>query len=184
MHNFTKSVLCFLICGAVLASCAKKDDEIVPKTIMTYDGKDYELSKAVLIDYGSFPPHEGNGQELFMSSSSVMIRETGGKIDSIYGRGDAVFFRIFGVSSNQLGEGEYKFDFSQGPYKATSFFYSYATFNNDFVDWDADRHETIAGTLTVKKIDTEYSITFDCIENSGKHIKGFYKGALKVYDEK
>jgi hypothetical protein len=42
----------------------------------------------------------------------------------------------------------------------------------------------IAGTITVKKINTEYSITFDCVEGSGKHITGFYQGALKVYDEK
>jgi hypothetical protein len=184
MRNFTKSVLFVLLCVVAMTSCDKKEDEIVPKTIMTYDGKDYELSKALLIDYGTFPPNEGNGQELFLSSSGVTVRESGGKIDSIYGRGHGIFFQLFGVSSNQLGEGEYTFDFSQGPFKAKSFFYSYATFDNDFVDWDADLHEMIAGTITVKKINTEYSITFDCVENSGKHITGFYKGALKVYDEK
>jgi hypothetical protein len=134
MRNFTKSVLFVLLCVVAMTSCDKKEDEIVPKTIMTYDGKDYELSKALLIDYGTFPPNEGNGQELFLSSSGVTVRESGGKIDSIYGRGHGIFFQLFGVSSNQLGEGEYTFDFSQGPFKAKSFFYSYATFDNDFVD--------------------------------------------------
>ena len=36
------------------------------KATLNYEGKDYELSKGFLSDFGTFPPNEGNGQQLFL----------------------------------------------------------------------------------------------------------------------
>ncbi|NIJ53420.1 hypothetical protein [Dyadobacter arcticus] len=183
MNIFAKCQFAIVLFSFVFAGC-KDEEVVVPKSNLTFEGKDYELANGILIDFGKFPPHEGSGQELFLSSSGVTVHETAGKIDSIYGAGHAIFFQLFTAGVGELGEGEYTFDYSQGPFKTGSFVYSYAVFNADFVKRAENIYEMIQGTVTVKKDKTDYVITFDCIEDGGKHITGFFKGPLKVYDEK
>ncbi|MCE6990358.1 hypothetical protein [Dyadobacter sp. CY323] len=183
MKVFTNYLSAILLMSVLLIGC-KDDKEVVPKSTISYDGSDYDLSNAVLLDYGRYPPHEGSYQELFLSSPDVVIREKAGKIDSVYGTGHAIFFRLFTAGIGELAEGEYTFDFSNGPFESGSFVYSYAVFNANFVLRNQVAHVMIAGTVTVKKEKTDYRITFDCVEDTGKHINGFFKGPLKVYDEK
>jgi hypothetical protein len=170
-----------LLFSGLLWGCKDKD-VVEPRSNMTYEGTEYELANGLLIDYGKYPPHEGSGQELFLSSSGVKIHENAGKIDSIYGMGHAIFFQLFTTGKGELSEGEYKFDYSQGPFKTGSFVYSYAVFNADFVTRIQNIYEMIQGTVTVKRDNTNYIITFDCIENGGKRIKGYFKGPLKLFD--
>jgi hypothetical protein len=183
MKIFTNYLSAILLISVLLIGC-KDDEEVVPQSTISFDGVDYKLSKAILLDYGKYPPHEGSYQELFLSSPEVLIREKAGKIDSVYGTGHAIFFRLFTSGVGELSEGEYKFDFSSGPFESGSFVYSYAVFNANFVRRTEVPHIMIAGTVTVKKENADHRITFDCVEDTGKHIKGFFKGPLKVYDEK
>lgn len=184
MYRFTASVcqLAFLV--LILLACKDKE-EVYPHNSITYQGAEHEISNGLLIDYGKFPPNNGNYFELFLSSEGVRIHEVGGEIDSLSGRGHAIFFQLFSDAENELKEGEYTFDYSFGPYKASTFFYSYAVFDEIFSEQRFEKvYEAVEGKVTVKRKDKEYLISFDCEEKGGDHITGFFKGPLKLYDQK
>ncbi|WP_221390560.1 hypothetical protein [Dyadobacter sp. NIV53] len=182
MLVFTKSLCIFFLIGFLFTGC-KKDEEVVPKSIITINGVDYDLSQALLIDYGPFATGQPNAQVLFLSSSGVQFHEVNGKLDSISGVGHAIYFELSGSVPNALTDGEYAFNPFGPPYKGETFLYSYAVFQADFVTFDGEFYEISAGKITVKKEDSQYAISFDCTEIEGKHITGFYKGALKFFDE-
>ena len=182
MSSFTKSLCVFLLAGLVLFNC-KKDEEVGPKNTINIEGAEYDLSQGLLIDYGPYAANEPNAQVLFLYSSGVKIHEVGGKLDSTSGSGHAIYFEISSSVSKALTEGEYLFN-PYPPFKAGTFLYSYAVFKANFVTFDGEFYEMAEGKITVKKEGVNYVISFDCTETDGKHITGFYKGPLKVYDEK
>jgi hypothetical protein len=180
-----KNTFIFLLLALVAAGLsACKDKEVIPDSNMIYDGKEYELSNGLLIDYGIFSSNEGSGQELFLSSSGVKIREKGGKIDSIYGAGHAILFQLFSGKEGELTPGEYHFNYTPGPFKSGAFIYSYAVFDADFVKLSSRRYEMIKGDVTVGRSGENYIISFDCVETSGKHVTGYFRGPLNIYDER
>jgi hypothetical protein len=184
MHRFITSVCRFALLVFIWSACKDKE-EVYPHNAVTYKGTEHELSNGLLIDYGKFLPNEGNYYELFLSSTGVRIHEVDGTIDSLSGTGTAIFFQLFSNSENELKEGEYTFDYSYGPYKASTFFYSYAVFDEIFSEPRFEKiYEAVEGKVSIKRKDKEYLITFDCEEKGGEHITGFFKGPLKLYDEK
>ncbi|TLU99106.1 hypothetical protein [Dyadobacter luticola] len=183
MKTFTSYLFAILCFCAVLTGC-KDDEEVAPKSTMTYDGKEYDLANGLIIEYGKYPPHEGNVEQLFLTSSGVKIRANGAKIDSIYGVGHAILFELLTNGDGELTVGDYSFDYSQGPYKVNSFVYSYAVFDADFVTRRQTKYEMISGTVKVAKDKDNYVITFDCIESNGKQVKGYFNGPIIFYDQK
>ncbi|GLU53138.1 hypothetical protein [Dyadobacter frigoris] len=183
MLHFTKSFFLLVIITFIFSGC-KKDDEIVPKNIVTYDGTDFELASGLILDFGQLSSSQGNAQVLFLYSSGIKIHESGGKIDSTSGTGHTVYFEIFSPTSTILGDGEYTFD-PYFTYKAKTFSNSYTVFNANYATSQGEFHEIMSGKVVVKKEGNDYTITFDCKEDlAGKQLTGFYKGSLKVYDEK
>jgi hypothetical protein len=183
MLHFTRP-FCLLLIATIIFSGCKKDDEIVPKNIITYDGTDFELSNGVILDFGQLSSSQGNAQVLFLYSSGIKIHESGGKIDSTSGIGHTVYFEIFSPTSTILGDGEYTFD-PYFTYKEKTFNNSYTVFNANYSTSQGEFHEIMSGKVIVKKDKNDYTITFNCQEGvNGKNLTGFYKGALKVYDEK
>lgn len=181
MHNFTKSLCFILLTGLAFLGC-KDDKEIEPKNAIMHNGREFELSKGLLIDFGKYPTGE-SGQALFLSSDGVIIQEAAGHVDSIYGVGSAIFLELVSKTENALDEGEYTFD-NGFTIKATTFFDSYVVFNGDFAVEDGEFYELKEGKMTVKKDGTNYILDIDCIERNGKHVTAHYKGPLTFYDEK
>ena len=183
MLNFSK-FLCLQVFIVFVFSACKKDDDVTPKSILTFDGKTYDLASGLLIDYGKFKTTEGHAQVLFLYSSGIKIHEGAGKIDSTSGKGHIVYFEIFSPLSNTLGEGEYIFD-DTATFLAKTFGFSYVVFNADYITSDGEVHEIIQGKVNVKKDGNNYELTFDCTEGSdGKKLTGYYNGPLKFYDAK
>lgn len=181
MYNFTKS-LCFLLLLFV-AGC-KDDKEPEPRNALMHDGREFELTNGLLIDYGKYRDG-GNAQVLFLSSSGVQVRETGGNIDSVYGIGHAIYFELVSATENAIGEGEYAFDGSNtGTFKVKTYVYSYAVFNGDFAQEDGEFYELKEGKLTVKKEGTNYIFNIDCLDRNEKHVTAYFKGPLKFYSDK
>ncbi|MCF0058846.1 hypothetical protein [Dyadobacter sp. CY356] len=183
MLHFTKSFYLLVLVCFIFFGC-KKDDEIVPKNIVTYDGTEFELSSGLILYFGQLSSSQVNAQVLFLYSSGIKIHESGGKIDSTSGIGHTVYFEIFSPTSTILGDGEYTFD-PYFTYKEKTFNNSYTVFNANYSTSQGEFHEIMSGKVIVKKDGNDYTITFDCKEDlAGKQLTGFYKGALKVYDEK
>lgn len=183
MSHFTKLFFLFVIVSFIFFGC-KKEDEVAPKNIVTYDGTDFEISSGLILNFGQLSTSQGNAQVLFLYSSGIKIHESGGKIDSTSGNGHTVYFEIFSPASTILGDGEYTFD-PYFTYKEKTFSNSYTVFNANYSTSEGEFHEIFSGKVIVKKEGNDYIITFDCKEDlAGKQLTGFYKGALKVYDEK
>jgi hypothetical protein len=181
MYNFTKSICCVFMLVLAFAGC-KDDKEIEPKNALMHDGRQFEISKGLLVHLGEYP-EGGSGQVLFLSSEGVKIQESGGHIDSIYGVGHAIYFRLVSASANALDEGEYTFD-NDFTIEVRTFFEPYVVFNSNFAAEDGEYYELYEGKLTVKKDGPNYILDVDCIERNGKHVTAHYKGPLTFYDEK
>lgn len=183
MSHFTKSFFLLVIIGFFFLGC-KKDEEVVPKNSMTYDGTDFELTGGVVLNFGQLSSSQGNAQVLFLHSSGIKIHESGGKIDSTSGTGHTLYLEIFSPASTVMGDGEYNFD-PYYTYQAKTFGNAYTVFNANYATSEGEFHEIMSGKVIVKKEGTDYTITFDCKEDlAGKQLTGFYKGSLKIYDEK
>jgi len=180
MYHFTKSVCSILLLILAFAGC-KDDKEVEPKNALMHDGREFEISKGLLIHLGEYPQGE-SGQVLFLSSDGVKIRESGGKIDSIYGVGHGIYFELISAKGDVLDEGEYTFD-NDFTIEVRTFFDSYVVFNGDFATEDGEYYELKEGKLTVKKDGPNYILDIDCIERNGKHVTCHYKGPLTYYDE-
>jgi len=185
MPNFSKFVFLLLLSAFIFFGCKKDDDEeIVPKSAITFDGTTYDLANGLLIDFGQYSKTQGNEQVLFLYSSGITIHGSGGQIDSTSGKGHVVYFEIYSPVSNVLGEGEYAFD-DTATFFSKTFGFSYVVLNADYITSNGEVHAIIAGKVSVKKAGDIYDITFDCTEGSdGKKLSGFYHGPLKFYDAK
>jgi hypothetical protein len=181
MHNFTKSLCIVLLLILAFAGC-KDDKEIEPKNALMHNGREFELSKGLLIDFGKYPSGESS-QTLFLSSEGVIVREAAGHIDSIYGVGTGIYFKLVSATENGMDEGQYTFD-NDFTIEATTFFDSYVVFNGDFATEEGEYYELKEGKLTAKKEGSNYIINIDCIERNGKHVTCYYKGPLTFYNEK
>lgn len=183
MSYFTKSFYLLFIFGFIFFGC-KKDEEVVPKNSMNYDGTEFELSGGVVLNFGQLSSSQGNAQVLFLHSSGIKIHENNGKIDSTSGIGHTLYLEIFSPASTVLGDGEYNFD-PYYTYQAKTFGNAYTVFNANYATAKGEFHEIMSGKVIVKKDGNDYTITFDCKEDlAGNKLTGFYKGALKIYDEK
>jgi hypothetical protein len=183
MVNFYKFLFMVLFAVFVFSGCGK-DEEVAPKSNLTYDGKTYDLANGLLIDYGQYKKSQGHEQVLFLYSSGVTVHERSGKIDSTSGKGNILYFEIFSPVSNALGEGDYTFD-DTATLLAKTFGLSYVVFNADYVTASGEVHEIIQGKVNVKKDGNIYELTFACTEGSdAKKLTGYYKGPLKFYDAK
>lgn len=181
MHYFIRSICLVLLLFLTFSGC-KDDKEIEPKNALMHDGREFEISKGLLIHLGEYPTGE-SGQVLFLSSEGVTIRESAGHIDSIYGVGHAIYFKLVSGTAGALDEGEYTFD-NDFTIEVKTFFDPYVVFNSNFAAEDGEYYELYEGKLTVKKDGPNYILDVDCIERNGKHVTAHYKGPLTFYDEK
>ena len=180
MLNFTKLLCVFLLAGLVLTGCKDKE-EVDPANTLSYDGTSYDLSKGILLDFGQLGTGQGHNIDLYLMSSGLTVHEKGGMPDSASGKGELVFFEMFSPVANNLGVGTYNFDALQSA-AASTFDFGETLVNANYQTGTGDVYRIVSGKVVVEKANDIYTITFDCKDNLGKPIKGFYKGTLKYYD--
>lgn len=172
--------LCIVFSIAVLFLSCKKEEVVVEKNQISYDGVNYDLAGGTLLDYGIIGKDEGHTQHLYLFSSGLKNSE--GYFDSTSGKGHVMYFEIFSPVASLLEEGEYVYDINK-TYKASTFDDSYLKLNFDYRTNTGDLFTMFWGKISIKKAGTDYDITFDCIEGDGKHVTGYYKGPLSYYYE-
>ena len=180
MSNVIRSFCLFAFVGLLMTGCQKDDEKIAPRNVFTYNGIEYDLAKGILLDYGQIGKGEGHTQHLYLYSSGISIHESNGKFDSTSGKGHFIYFEIFSPTGGVLADGDYTYDINN-TFKASTFDYSYAVLNSDPLTKSGDLYSVFWGDINIKKEDEKYAVTFDCLEAEGKHIAGFYKGALNYY---
>ena len=171
-----------LLIGLVALGC-KKDGEPDPNNSFLYDGKEFELSKGLMIDYGQVGPDLGYNLDLFLISPGITIHEVAGKLDETTGKGHFMYFEIFSSVKDILAEGDYVFD-TTGTFKGNTFDYSAAVFNVDYDAKISNPIEITSGKISVKKAGSDFVLLFDFEMVGGKKLTGYYKGPIKYYNEK
>lgn len=96
-------LLMLLMLAIVLAPGCKDDDDDdkTPANHMTIADKSYEMSQAVLENYGQFSG-TGYNFDLLLLSPGLVLHEVNGEIDSISGIGHALSFEIFTATEEML----------------------------------------------------------------------------------
>jgi hypothetical protein len=175
--------LSWVLIGLVIVSffivrCGKESS--TPKNAITYENQTYNIDKGILENYGKIHG-TGNNLDLTFLSSSLVIHEVNGLIDSISGTGNGVNFEMYTNSTTALAVGDYTFDKDStgnpGTFDYGNFILNYNTATNQGTLEDIG-----GGIITVKSAGATYEITFNCTTKSGKGVTGYFKGPLKYYD--
>jgi len=178
-----KKILTIVLLSLIIfAGCKKDKKEETYSYYIKYDGKMYRLDKGVIENYGHYYVGKSYSMDLWFLSEGLNLVEINGVWDHESGTGHEVYFEMNTNSATLIDNGTYTYDVNTT--------YDVGTFSSaDFtLDYDAD-HNTwgvyksiVSGTLTVSRLGDVYDITFNCTDEDGKSVTGYYKGTLKYYD--
>jgi len=171
----------FLALFSLVTSGCKKDKKDDNKSnYFSYEGKDYNISKSYIEDWGSYD--DGVYEiDLSVLSSGITIHTSDGEVDSLSGTGNALHIEFLSSTAGKIASGEYTFDDS-GDDNPFTFYYGVIAMNYNFQSDLFDFVEFGGGKITVKNSGNEYEITLDLTSSDGKAIKGYYKGTPAYYD--
>ncbi len=186
MKNSIKFLLALFLVSTVFLGCDKdKDDDtdddstvvVTPTNYFSYDGTNYELNNALLTEYGAVATGVYN-IDVNILTPGIVIHENNNIIDSITGNGNFMYFELLTSEMSTLDEGSYTY--SDGTTTSVKTYTSAnATFGYKAADGSYDsEQEIISGTFTVISNSSTLEVTFDCINDAGKAIKGKYKGGF------
>lgn len=175
-------LLMLLMLAIVLAPGYKDDDDDdkTPANHMTIADKSYEMSQAVLENYGQFSG-TGYNFDLLLLSPGLVLHEVNGEIDSISGIGHALSFEIFTATEEMLSPGEYTYD-ADGTENPGTFDEGSAIVDFDIAIEDGTYFEITSGKLTVGKNGNTYTFNFDGTATNNVKVTAYYKGVPKIYD--
>ena len=181
----TVKILTFFLVILIIFSGCKKDKDNGDETYdyyIKYDGKMYPLDKGAIENYGHYYVDDSYNLDLWFLSEGLNMIEINGEWDHESGTGHIVYFIMNTNSPSQIDNGNYVYD-EDLTYDAGTFKYGDFTLNYDadHNTWETYKSFT-DGTLTVSKSGDVYEITFNCTDEDGKNVTGYYKGTLKYYD--
>ncbi len=168
-------LLALFIIPFIFAACSKDKDED-KKNHFKYDGKTYEMTSGVILDWGQ-SWGEGYMFDLFLFSEGIQYND----IWDITGTGHGIFFEFFSPNENELAAGTYNYDAEDSGDPLT---FHYADF---VIDWDIENEtgteiDIVGGSVKVEKSGSTYTITIDAVAKGGKPVTGYYKGTIPVED--
>ncbi|MCH4551373.1 hypothetical protein [Aestuariibaculum lutulentum] len=169
-----KHLLPLILFTITLFSCSKDDDneKETSSNYIKIDTEDLGLKGGIIEDYGDF----GNGTynlDLTLYSSNVTYDGN----SEPNGSGVLMYFEIFSETPEVLKPGIYSWINYEDPITTFSFDEGYIyQFDNLSSTYEA---AFVSGTLTVKNSSkTQYEISFEGVDENGKTITGYYKGAI------
>ncbi|MEI6575191.1 MAG: hypothetical protein WCO63_03340 [Bacteroidota bacterium] len=168
-----------LIAGMLFFSCKKDKTEDTKKNQVTYNGTGHPLDKGVIVHW-QFKA-EGHATTLVFVSPEGTFHTTGTSFDSITGtNGTGLAIALYSSDSVNLAEGTYTYD-TTGNNTAGTFVRASMVLNYNFGTDDGTEVLGFGGAVTVKKVGTDYEITYSGADETGKVIELYYKGILKDY---
>ncbi|MCE7044135.1 hypothetical protein [Dyadobacter sp. CY312] len=175
-----KRILYLFIFLSAVWGCGNNDIE--PKNQVFNDGVSYELDKGAVIDYGRTDgATQGYSLNLYLMSPEISILGKNGVPDSISGKGHLILFEMYSSTAKELAIGKYEFDATAST-KEKSFGPARAIFNANYQTKTGDEYQIVSGYVIVSKRDNRYIIDFDCMDNRGKRMNGYYKGEIAYYN--
>jgi hypothetical protein len=182
---FLGAIIVVVIIASVSCNPDKEEGE-EPGDItnhMTYNGKDYELTKGTIENYGELASGTFNNDIMIMSGYTV--HDASGEIDSLSGTGYLLYFEMFSSQGEKLDIGDYVYEAdSMGMVK--TFDYAQVAVNYDLSLPDGGTGSVLkditAGTAKVGISGNEYEINFSGKDEDGVAVSFYYKGSLKYYD--
>jgi hypothetical protein len=173
-------ILLMLLLVIVLASgCKDDDDDKTPSNQMTIAGTDYEMSQAVLENYGQYSG-TGYNFDLILLSPGFVIHEANGELDSVSGVGSGLSFEIFTATQEMLSSGDYTYD-ADGSENPGTFDEGTAVVEFNTATEDGTSYDINSGKLTVEKSGTTYIFSFEGTAGNNVKITAYYKGVPKIY---
>jgi hypothetical protein len=173
-------LLMLLLAVVVLAPGCKDDDDKTPSNHMTIAGTDYEMSQAVLENYGQFSG-PGYNFDLILLSPGFVMHEVNGELDSVSGVGHGISLEIFTATEEMLSSGVYTYD-SNGTENPGTFDEGSAIVDFDTAIEDGTYYEINSGKLTVEKSGNTYTFSFDGTATNNVKVTAYFKGVPIIYD--
>ncbi len=174
----TKWMLIFAISFSSLLffACDDDDNGLAKKgNHFSYDGKTYELSQGMLINFGQWWG-EGYNFDLILLSDGITLNVQALQAS---GTGDGMYFEFFSPSASELAPGTYRFDPDDSG--RPNSFYDADLFINYNMTTDTGLEVYIeGGSVEVEKSGQEYMLTFDVTTEAGKPVTGYYRGVIPV----
>jgi len=179
MKTLFNSFIAVLLISLFVAGCKKDEDKTV-KNYFNYDGTEFKLSQGFLENYGKYD-NQGYNLDLTLLSSSFVVHESNGEIDSLSGTGDGINFEIYTSLPGKLDVKDYVYDATESGADGT-FDYGSVVMNYNTTTELGSLFYITGGKVSVTSNGSEYEISLNCTVSSGKTITGYYKGSLKYYN--
>ncbi len=175
-----KLLIGLLLLAFVLVSCDGDDNKQPDKVAKNYfklGDKEYFLSKGSSSSVSSYPIYFN---DIILYSSGLTLKQTD-EGPEFEGSGDFVGF-LFASFKAEIPVGTYVFNSSNIEDTITAFEDGVVgvSYNSDLED-DNGVLEFESGKISISKNGDIYTINFDCEEEKGRKVKGFYKGKLPTY---
>lgn len=163
-----------------ISSCElldKPDDGMA--NYLKVNGEDNELNAGFFENYGMIVGTETYDLRLSLYSDGLTIHDSNGKIDSVSGKGNLLYFELVTSSGTIIDNGEYLLD----PTRALK------TFNKPvyIVNWNASdkkkaKTKLTGGKLVFQRTGNEYELKYEGTDEFGLEVTGYYKGVLNYYN--
>ena len=161
----------------VITGCSKDDKESATGKItgsFTYDGNSYTLTKGAIINFGDYDDLKSGVYNI-----DLYLADDGLNIETMSGEGNYLYFEMFSSSDKALLSGTY--DYAEP--SAFTFDLGFVFINHQPGTNTGTTVEVYDGTVTISQSGSEYTITIDCEDETGKKITGTCQGSLKYYAE-
>ncbi|MFW5656301.1 MAG: hypothetical protein ACOC0C_01685 [Bacteroidota bacterium] len=171
----------------IFVSCEESENQPEASGFLNMKDATYTLDKGVLENWGTAEEndeldenYDGYLLGLTLVSPEVIIHQSNGRVDSISGEGQGIYFRIIDDFPEGFEKHVFTFDTEIAP---GTLVYSAAMVNFDFMNDGLDDYILIEeGTLSINKTGTEYVIEFDGFITPEKEIEARYTGELVTFD--
>ncbi len=176
MKNKNYFLTIFVI--AIMLGCKK--DSVFTKNMMSYDGKEYNLSTGI-IEYsgGVFATPGFNHLDLILVSSNIQLIEADGVVDDYVGTGNILYIEAYSPKTDGFSVGKYPFSENK---KSNTFVRGDAYLNFNTKTLSGDKIQIVGGEMSViKRVGDNYEISFDLDSKEGKKLKAYFNGTLKYY---
>lgn len=165
----------FAIFALTLVSCKKDTDTDNPSSsstnFMEYDGETYNLTSGFIIEYGLYKKVDVYEFDIYMYSGMNVYNP-----DSVIGSGNIIGFCIYSENP-KIDPGTYNFSLNYGePYTYCYGHYQLKWQEGAWLDIDIGSISISIGN------NNEFDVSFDCVCDNGKPIKGRYKGTPVYYE--
>lgn len=189
MNKSIKFLLVLFIMSVAFIGCDKDEtpnDDGNNSTVLAnyfmHGANNYVLTNSIVFSDRQYGPGVYSN-DVTLLTDGIIIHESNGMIDSVSGSGNVVQLGLATAQETTIDVGDYVFSDNM-PAVINTCAYAGVMINYISTDEDAvEEYEAVSGKVTVVTFSTIIEVTFEFIDDSGKTIKGHYKGAFSHFSD-